>query len=748
MKLFLLLIIILVSPPSITMDNSISDSFIINNSQKMQLKNVTDFDSGAMLQTFYWLTPDNEDWWNMLSSKIEMFAEDGFNSLWLPPAVKTPGNNIARGGYEPFDFYDLGEFNQQGSIKTRYGSRIELENLIKLANDLEIKTIADIIINHRRGGELEYNPIASELYNEDIYTNTDFSNVASNKMKWDYSYFHPCETKIEDNYQFANFPDICHSNPNVISDLLEYANWLKNEIGFDGWRFDVAWGIEAFMLHKWMEEVGGLGVAEYWGGNYQNMTDYLDEAEDTITAFDFYLMYALRWFTESTGGYNMRELASQGLLNDGRAHQAITFVRNHDTVREPHVNIERNIHMAYAYILMHEGYPSVFWLDYFNPDLYPYIKAFLAIRAAFANGSTSILYNDGDVYIAQRNGDPGLIVAFNDHQTITKQITVQTKWANTNLYEQTGQNLGLVTDQNGEGIVMIPPMGYAIYAPHEPLFNIRAYPNRENFINPAEVQFGNFQLDAKLDLEYGYPVALDILGDAFLDQRDLGNIYLGHDNENLYIAFSYGKDIFKQEELTYGIALDTKEGGHFITPNFERLKYSFGGQPNFMFLLETDNTTIWNEVSQASSYTFNEEISEWKKFNSNIEYKSDAVFGFTEVKIPLNSLDLKNGGEIGVKVFSVTNENEYAYDSIPHDTSLRSSDQNSWMQMPERLLLKINAEETSVNLTEIETTEIETSENGTETRVNPLILTNYITTAVVLLITIGVYRLSKYRNIR
>jgi alpha-amylase len=44
--------------------------------------------------------------------------------------------------------------------------------------------------------------------------------------------------------------------------------------------------------------------------------------------------------------------------------QAITFVKNHDVGRDtPIINDKLS---AYAFILTHEGYPCVFWQDYFD----------------------------------------------------------------------------------------------------------------------------------------------------------------------------------------------------------------------------------------------------------------------------------------------------------------------------------------------------------------------------------------------
>ena len=43
----------------------------------------------------------------------------GVTALWLPPAYKGAGGDKDV-GYGVYDLYDLGEFNQKGSVPTKY----------------------------------------------------------------------------------------------------------------------------------------------------------------------------------------------------------------------------------------------------------------------------------------------------------------------------------------------------------------------------------------------------------------------------------------------------------------------------------------------------------------------------------------------------------------------------------------------------------------------------------------------------
>src|SRR5450631_1423923 len=119
----------------------------------------------VMMQAFYWDAPKLEkkehEWWNFVAEKVEDLGKAGFNALWLPP-VNKGSSNISM-GYDPYDYFDLGDFDQKGGTKTFYGNRAELEALIAKAHQHGIGLYADMVINHNSGAdEEEVNPLDGE----------------------------------------------------------------------------------------------------------------------------------------------------------------------------------------------------------------------------------------------------------------------------------------------------------------------------------------------------------------------------------------------------------------------------------------------------------------------------------------------------------------------------------------------------------------------------------------------------------
>ena len=112
---------------------------------------------GVILQSFYWDCPRWENcehqWWSLVESKLAEIARAGFTALWLPPANKAADWKSM--GYDPYDYYDLGDFDQKGGTPTWFGFRIELLDRIQSAHDYGLQVYADLVFNHNSGADAQ-----------------------------------------------------------------------------------------------------------------------------------------------------------------------------------------------------------------------------------------------------------------------------------------------------------------------------------------------------------------------------------------------------------------------------------------------------------------------------------------------------------------------------------------------------------------------------------------------------------------
>jgi alpha-amylase len=135
--------------------------------------------------------------------------------------------------------------------------------------------------------------------------------------------------------------------------------------------------------------------------------------------------------------------------------------------------------LAYSYILTHEGYPCVFWQDYFNYGLALEgtpngIAALTQAHEKYAGGATNILYVDDNLYIMERTGfgeDPGLIYVLNNRGDNWNGRVVTTQWANASFQPvawwskiDMARPINQFTDLDGRAQFYAPPRGYAVYA--------------------------------------------------------------------------------------------------------------------------------------------------------------------------------------------------------------------------------------------------------------------------------------------
>src|SRR6201986_1831078 len=81
--------------------------------------------NGTMFQYFHWYIAAEENLWNKVKDDAAHLAQLGVNAVWLPPAYKGK-EGINASGYDVYDIFDLGEFDQKGSVRTKYGTKQEL----------------------------------------------------------------------------------------------------------------------------------------------------------------------------------------------------------------------------------------------------------------------------------------------------------------------------------------------------------------------------------------------------------------------------------------------------------------------------------------------------------------------------------------------------------------------------------------------------------------------------------------------
>ena len=230
--------------------------------------------NGAMMQFFHWHTAADGSLWRTVAEESLSLTDAGFTSIWLPPAYKGAGG-AQDTGYGVYDLFDLGEFDQKGSIRTKYGTCEEYLHAIKAAQAAGLQVYADIVFNHKMGGDEEeevkatpYNPdnrkeAIGDLQIIKAWTHFTipgrgrkysklhwhwwhFNAVDSNSLAVDakavYLFegkrFHDDVDKEKGNFDYLMGCDLDIANPDVQKELRYWGEWYLDTTGVDGFRFE------------------------------------------------------------------------------------------------------------------------------------------------------------------------------------------------------------------------------------------------------------------------------------------------------------------------------------------------------------------------------------------------------------------------------------------------------------------------------------------------------------------------------
>ncbi|KAK3644364.1 hypothetical protein LTR56_009616 [Elasticomyces elasticus] len=132
-------------------------------------------DNRILFQTFEWHTESQppaphekhcpSSHYARLTRLLPSLASAGITAIWLPPGCKA--NSPQGNGYDCYDLWDLGEFDQKWTRSTKWGSREELAQLIGKCKELELEVVWDSVLNHKTAGDGTEEAWAVEVDGED-----------------------------------------------------------------------------------------------------------------------------------------------------------------------------------------------------------------------------------------------------------------------------------------------------------------------------------------------------------------------------------------------------------------------------------------------------------------------------------------------------------------------------------------------------------------------------------------------------
>ncbi len=367
--------------------------------------------NGVMMQYFHWYNEPDGKLWKQVEESVEKLAALGITSLWLPPAYKGTGGGYDV-GYGVYDLFDLGEFDQKGSVRTKYGTKDEYIAAVKAAKTAGIRIYADAVFNHKLGAdaeeEVEATPLNPANRNEAIgeyqkikaWTHFTFpgrqGKYSSLEWHWwhfdaiDYNAYNESENAVyllkgkefdknvdleNGNFDYLMGCDLDMDHPEVIGELNYWGEWYIDTTGVDGFRFDAVKHVKAEFFRDWLNHVSEyagrdiFAVGEYWSYDVEALHSFLETTNGRVALFDAPLHYNFHVASIQGKDYDLRQIFDNTLVQQQPA-LAVTLVENHDS--QPLQSLESVVEpwfkpLAYALMLLRrEGYPCIFYGDYYG----------------------------------------------------------------------------------------------------------------------------------------------------------------------------------------------------------------------------------------------------------------------------------------------------------------------------------------------------------------------------------------------
>ena len=368
--------------------------------------------NGVMLQAFYWNSYDDTNW-NVLASQADDLATT-FDLIWLPQSGNCGGQSM---GYDDLYWFP-------GHYNSSFGNETELRSLITTFKNKGMKTIADVVINHRKSNNgwfgfptETYQGVTYTMGPSDVCRNDDGGKALAEANRLGVTL-----GNNDTGEDWDGMRDLDHKSTNVQNTVKAYLKMLIQDLGYAGFRYDMVKGYAGTYTKLYNEYAQPtFSVGECWDGS-NTIRNWINATNKTSAAFDFQFKYVVRNATDKNdwtwlGKQNDGNwpLVSSSFEEGGYRQWAVTFVENHDTEVRPDGSsngpLKKDTLAANAFLLAMPGTPCIFlkhWIDY-KQDL----KSMVTVRKTVGITNTSSytqLYSNKNYYIVETTGTNGNLI--------------------------------------------------------------------------------------------------------------------------------------------------------------------------------------------------------------------------------------------------------------------------------------------------------------------------------------------------
>lgn len=334
---------------------------------------------GVMLQGFYWDYYDDPDWgtWSALEGQANDL-EGYIDLIWVPNSARTKNDYCVqqaqtdRNWLKDMGYMPCWWLNHDNTI---FGNSTQLKSMIDTYKSKKsdynsskgIGIIEDVVINHKNGENSWCDFPNEEVKVGDKTYKLEWSlaDICQNDNGGYVSTMFDVTGAYDTGDDFDGCRDLDHTGANVQNNVKTYLNYLKDELGYAGFRYDMVKGYNPLYVGIYNAAVNPeFSVGEFWddwGGTTWWVSGTTQDYAVQSAAFDFPLKFLINnAFTGSS--FNQSALSTQGMAGDDFFKRySVTFVDNHDTYRDGTcMSNEKHVLAANAFILSMPGTPCIF----------------------------------------------------------------------------------------------------------------------------------------------------------------------------------------------------------------------------------------------------------------------------------------------------------------------------------------------------------------------------------------------------
>lgn len=492
----------------------------------------------TMLQYFQWYSPNDGKTWTRLKQEAKRLQKLGYSAVWLPPAYKCM-NGINDVGYGVYDLYDLGEFDQKGAVRTKYGTKQEYLEAMDKLHEHQIMALADIVLNHRMGADgtqkmkaVQVNPQnrdqpISDLHEIEAWTDYRFDgrNKQYSDFEWNWTDFKGTDydalhqqngiflfegkqwdnnvSKEEGNFDYIMGADVDFNSDRVRGELYNWGKWYQQTTGIDGFRLDAVKSIDSDFYKDWLNMMFDtsnsaipLSVGEWWSGDVELLLDYIEKSGRCMRLFDVPLHFNLFNASKANGNYDIRKIFDN-TLTQREPNFSVAFVDNHDT--QPSQALESWVEdwfktSAYALLLLHEVQVACVFegdragiAETGNPPV-AYLEEMVWLRNHLL-GQEILDFNDDDpqkmCWVVTGLHPIGVLITIGNEKS--REVQVQ-DMAGKTMVNMMNPEEKQVVDENGNWTMQVKPGGCSVYLSQEDYDKLQEEMKKINRLKDPEIQ--------------------------------------------------------------------------------------------------------------------------------------------------------------------------------------------------------------------------------------------------------------------